>query len=187
MMRHHRGAPEPEEESSSDEEDAFSALSSSKSKRAKTSTVWPSGTSSIGNQPQSKHTQQPVQQPRQEQQQQQRLPASLTSSMKRHHTALSDARKAKMENLLSELQATERTVKPHRSARDVAPKGSFVRPGEEHLTTNLFLGNLATSITEEQLTELFSQFGEALCACLFVKSRVVLTCSCACGCILSNS
>jgi U2-associated protein SR140 len=38
--------------------------------------------------------------------------------------------------------------------------GSFVQPGEEHLTTNIFAGNLAPSITEEQMTDLFRQFGE---------------------------
>jgi RNA recognition motif-containing protein len=39
-------------------------------------------------------------------------------------------------------------------------KGSFVEPGEEKLTSNLFVGNLAPSITEEDLSNLFSQFGE---------------------------
>jgi len=39
-------------------------------------------------------------------------------------------------------------------------KGSFVEEGEEHLTTNIFVGNLAPSVTEEQLTDLFRQIGE---------------------------
>jgi U2-associated protein SR140 len=39
-------------------------------------------------------------------------------------------------------------------------KGSFVDDGDEHITTNIFVGNLAPSITEEQMTELFRQFGE---------------------------
>jgi RNA recognition motif-containing protein len=38
--------------------------------------------------------------------------------------------------------------------------GSYVDPGDEDSTTNIFVGNLAPSITEEQMTDLFRQFGE---------------------------
>jgi RNA recognition motif-containing protein len=85
------------------------------------------------------------------------LPTVNTSSMKRHHGS-SDSRKAKMDALLQELEA-EKVTSP---SRPFVPqkKGSFVQPGQEHLTTNIFVGNLAPSITEEQMTELFRQFGE---------------------------
>lgn len=85
------------------------------------------------------------------------LPTSNTSSMKRHHGS-SDSRKAKMEALLQELEAEKASAVIHPFVPE--KKGSFVQPGQEHLTTNIFVGNLAPSITEEQMTELFRQFGE---------------------------
>ncbi len=39
-------------------------------------------------------------------------------------------------------------------------KGSYVEPGMEHLTTNIFVGNLDPMTTEEELTDAFRQFGE---------------------------
>ncbi len=39
-------------------------------------------------------------------------------------------------------------------------KGSYVEPGMEHLTTNIFVGNLDPTTTEEELTDAFRQFGE---------------------------
>jgi RNA recognition motif-containing protein len=110
---------------------------------------------------------------------QQKLPISLTSSMKRHHKP-SDTRKAKMDALLQELEA-EKERNPTQSKRFAPEKqGSYVELGEEHLTTNIFVGNLAPGITEEQLSDLFLQFGEirfgrALCfVCAWVRvfSRV---------------
>jgi len=84
---------------------------------------------------------------------------SITSSMKRHHKP-SDIRKAKMDALLQELEAEKDEI-PRNSKRFVPEKkGSFVVAGEEHLTSNLFVGNLAPSIAEEDLSNLFSQFGE---------------------------
>jgi hypothetical protein len=98
-----------------------------------------------------------------------------TSSTKRHHGEVSDARKAKMDAILLELESetTNRVSKSsdmsrhrHRSnnliERPMQQRsgGSFVDPGDEHMTTNIFVGNLAPSITEEQMTELFRQFGE---------------------------
>jgi hypothetical protein len=93
--------------------------------------------------------------------QQQPLPtAALTSSMKRHHKP-SDQRKAKMDALLQELKAEKNRAPPADPHRFIPEKkGSFVDQAEEHLTTNIFVGNLAPSITEEALTDLFLQFGE---------------------------
>lgn len=111
------------------------------------------------------------------------------SSAKRHHGAISDTRKAKMDALLLELQS-EKSISDNpnqrRGSRDIRndsqrkpstmmdgdslshngsvlvpdKKGSFVEPGEELETTNIFVGNLAPSITEEEMTDLFRQFGE---------------------------
>ena len=38
--------------------------------------------------------------------------------------------------------------------------GSYVEPGQEHLTTNIFVGNLDPTTTEEELTDKFREFGE---------------------------
>jgi hypothetical protein len=145
MIRRRRTTPE-EDERSSEEEDAFSAMSRKGGKRAKKDAdnqQFESGAPAKKKPPPKKQT----------------LPISLTSSMKRHHKP-SDQRKAKMDALLQELEA-EKSHGPresHRSAPD--KKGSFVETAEEHSTTNIFVGNLAPSITEEALTELFLQFGE---------------------------
>jgi len=153
MIRRRGGAP-PEEESSSDEEDAFSALSSrkakppAKAKSAPTDTAASAATNSGTTKPS------------------QSFPVSNTSSMKRHH-GTSGSRKAKMDALLQELEVEKATASTTRRGAFVPEKkGSFVQPGEEHLTTNIFVGNLAPSITEEQLTDLFRQFGEALVLCV---------------------
>ena len=153
-----RGRPEhEEEESSSDEEDAFSALSRrGNNKRQKPNnsgnndrTITPATTQNgSGGKEDSSKKQQQQQQPKQV------LPISLTSSMKRHHKP-NEVRKAKMDALLQELEAEKNSKAPtrkeqqqhyHRFVPD--KKGSFVDPSEEHLTTNIFVGNLAPSITE---------------------------------------
>ncbi|OEU18643.1 hypothetical protein FRACYDRAFT_183475, partial [Fragilariopsis cylindrus CCMP1102] len=65
-----------------------------------------------------------------------------------------------MDALIEELEAEKNQI-PNKSNRFVPEKkGSFVEPGQEYLTTNLFVGNLAPSLTEEDLSNLFSQFGE---------------------------
>lgn len=91
-------------------------------------------------------------------------PVAQTSSNKRHHGAASDGRQAKMEAILLELEAEALRNKSgnENPQRRTHPRtgGSFVDPGDEHCTTNIFVGNLAPSITEEQMTELFRQFGE---------------------------
>lgn len=92
------------------------------------------------------------------------LPLATTSSMKRHHKEMSGSRKAKMDALLQELEQEKKHI-DHVTTRERPPikKGSFVDPGEEHITTNIFVGNLAPTLTEEEVTNLFRQFGRKSC------------------------
>jgi hypothetical protein len=123
----------PSEESSSDEEDAFSEMTRKNSKRSKTDSTKPSsngGGGFIKVLPKPK-----------------KLPAVLTSSMKRHHKP-SDTRKAKMDALLQELEAEKNRIPREQHKFVPEKKGSFVEASEEHLTTNIFVGNLAPSVTE---------------------------------------
>lgn len=125
MVRHRRGAVQ--EESSSDEEDGFAKLSK-KGKKDKKGRARSASKDDIL----SKKVTSPT------------LPASTTSSMKRHHVGGNDARKAKMDALLMELEA-EKSMNPIVTTdrgRGFVPdkKGSFVDPGDEHLTTNIFVG-----------------------------------------------
>ena len=88
------------------------------------------------------------------------LPLPMTSSMKRHHKEMSDSRKAKMDALLQELEQEKKNVDTGRDRAFVpVKKGSYVDPGDEHITTNIFVGNLAPTLTEEEVTALFRQFG----------------------------
>jgi hypothetical protein len=129
-MIRRRGEEPQEDSSSSDEEDVFAALSK-KTKWAKTDS---------GNQS-SSHVKKPaLPKP-------QHLPISLTSSMKRHHKP-NDTRKAKMDALLQELEAEKDRISREPQRFVPEKKGSFVEPSEEHMTTNIFVGNLAPSITE---------------------------------------
>lgn len=82
-----------------------------------------------------------------------------STSRKRHYGAETSQRKAKMEALLQELQHTSSTAPTKVTGTHL--KGSYVQPGEEHVTTNLFVGNLATNISEQDLGNIFGQFGEA--------------------------
>lgn len=157
-MRHRRNALEAEDSYSDEDDDAFAALSR-KAKRPKIavsnrqSNTTGSKSSDINSN--SNETKDPPS----------TKVSVTTSSMKRHHGALTDARKAKMDALLVELaeesKPKAKQQQQHHSQRQQQQqvRGSFVQPGEEHITTNLFVGNLAPSITEEQLSELFSQFG----------------------------
>jgi len=72
-----------------------------------------------------------------------------------------------MDALLLELEAEkERVAHRQQDARRAGGRtehrnrGSHVDEGDELITTNIFVGNLAPSITEEQMTDLFRQFGE---------------------------
>jgi len=107
------------------------------------------------------------------------LPSTETSSNKRHHHA-NASRQAKMDALLQELQSTKPADPATSQAEDYGSisaheasyygdgydrpppqkMGSFVEPGQEHLTSNVFVGNLHPATTEEELTDAFRQFGE---------------------------
>ena len=116
-----------------------------------------------------------------------------SSSTKRHHH-VNAARQAKMDSLLEELQ-TAKPIDPSTSWGNggddyygttieneshygrvdrYAPmkKGSYVEPGMEHLTTNLFVGNLDPLTTEEELTDAFRQFGELYSLYIFVSHDI---------------
>jgi RNA recognition motif. (a.k.a. RRM, RBD, or RNP domain) len=155
MIRHRSATAQNDKtSSSSDEEDAFSLLSRKK-KRPKIpenqkTTETPIASSTSSPVVPHKHEVSLL------------LPAvSATSSMKRHHGILSDTRKSRMDALLMELAAEKHKARSE-PPRHFVPdkKGSFVEPGEEHLTTNIFVGNLHPTITEEDMAEVFRQFGE---------------------------
>ena len=134
----------PEEESSSEEEDAFSALA--RRRANKRSKLGPSDTAIKSNSPPRKEEKQTPSQQKNPAVSL-KLPVSLTSSMKRHHKT-NDSRKAKMDALLQELSAEQKSTPKERQKFVPEKKGSYVDPAEEHLTTNIFVGNLAPSITE---------------------------------------
>ena len=137
-----RRGQRPEEESSSEDDDAFAALSQKSNKRQRAESQGDASKSQSSSDPHPTHATSSSSKII--------LPISITSSMKRHHKP-NDDRKAKMDALLQELEAEKQKVErvgkdPHRFVPE--KKGSFVDPSEEHLTTNIFVGNLAPSITE---------------------------------------
>eukprot|EP00804_Cyclotella_cryptica_P004065 CCRYP_015455-RA/>CCRYP_015455-RA protein AED:0.35 eAED:0.35 QI:186/1/1/1/1/1/3/36/782 len=102
------------------------------------------------------------------------------TSAKRHHH-MNAARQVKMDALLSELQSTKPTdpspaavgameygsieegesyFGPGSMNHRPNKMGSYVEPGQEHLTTNIFVGNLDPCTTEEELTDVFREFGD---------------------------
>jgi RNA recognition motif-containing protein len=90
---------------------------------------------------------------------------SVTSSMKRHHTAMTNSRKKQMDSLLQELEREKSFALNNTDTRSTTvfvpnKRGSYVEPSEEHLTTNLFVGNVAPTISEEAIAAVFSKFGE---------------------------
>jgi hypothetical protein len=194
MRRHRSGAPE-QEESSSDEEDAFAKMPSRNNKRAKIKEEpkdEPSAATraKIKEEPKdepSTTTQSATGSPKEatavgasttttmppSQQNIPALSATVTSSMKRHHSVSSDARKAKMDALLMELEEAKHNTRKTPYSRGES-KGSFVEHDEEHVTTNIFVGNLPSSMTEERLTNLFEQFGETLLVLKLCDCRVML-------------
>jgi RNA recognition motif-containing protein len=183
MRRHRSGAPE-QEESSSDEEDAFAKMPSRKNKRAK---IKEEPTDEPSAATRAKIKEEPKDEPSAttqsaasntttmppSQQNNPALSATVTSSMKRHHSVSSDARKAKMDALLMELEEAKHNTRKTPYSRGES-KGSFVEHDEEHVTTNIFVGNLPSSMTEERLTNLFEQFGETLLVLKLCDCRVML-------------
>jgi U2-associated protein SR140 len=149
-MRHHIGAPpEPNSDSSSDEDDAFSAFNRKKPKKGKSI----NGPAKSENYTKNEDTHKARDIHKN---------FGEPSSKKRYHFQ-SNTRGAKMDALLQELQETSTHVTA--SSTDRAPlekMGSFVTPDEEPFTTNIFVGNLAPVTTEEELTEIFRQFGALL-------------------------
>lgn len=151
-MIRRRGQPTREDSSSSDEEDAFSALTRKRgAKRSKVEQTDDDrlGTISAATSGTNGDIVQPNVAPGPA------LPVPLTSSMKRHHKP-SDTRKAKMDALLEELAAEQKDRPPETSSRHARfvpeKKGSYVDPGEENVTTNMFVGNLAPTVTEYVLS-----------------------------------
>lgn len=70
-----------------------------------------------------------------------------------------------MDALLQELQETPIQMSSskvsHKSIKAPPEKmGSYCFPGEESSTTNIFVGNLSPLTTEEQLSDIFRQFGD---------------------------
>jgi RNA recognition motif. (a.k.a. RRM, RBD, or RNP domain) len=175
-MRHYSAAPRvpDDQEESSDDDDAFSALAR---QRPRTKRQRPS---MLEEEERSMKAGDDMIHPQESAMDDQKRPVAQTSSTKRHHGAVSDARQAKMEAILMELEAETTTRaggsgKPHRRTHLPPPRtgGSFVDPGDEHCTTNIFVGNLAPSITEEQMTELFRQFGEPLVLSILLGCRCI--------------
>ena len=102
----------------------------------------------------------------------------------------SSKRAAKMDALLQELQETSSKPKDTSSSsssqqqsydadlhyslynRPLPEKmGSYVLPGEEYVTTNIFVGNLSPLTTEEEVTDVFRQFGAyETCVFFFIVS-----------------
>lgn len=176
MIRRRGHEQEGVESSSDDEEDAFAALSQ-KANRKKKTKISPSShsaasvidtednkgkTAAMNADFSGSKSASAVRESTSSASQPFRLPkTSITSSMKRHHKP-SDIRKAKMDALLQELEAEKDEI-PRNSKRFVPEKkGSFVVAGEEHLTSNLFVGNLAPSIAEEVNSLCGIKFAEVL-------------------------
>ena len=160
-MRHHIGVPPTaNSDSSSDEDDTFSAFNRKKSKKGKRTPVQLSiersqkkGKSSLSKSGNSIKNEEALNT------EGVRTNIGDTSSNKRQYFQ-SSARGAKMDALLQELQETSTSVTTSSAERAPLDKmGSFVTPDEEPYTTNIFVGNLAPVTTEEELTEIFRQFG----------------------------
>lgn len=152
-MRHRSTAlPSGNDDSSSSEDDAFSALSRKKKISAPSTSKYLVSSSNssttvangvVADDSTSKTTN------------------TDTSSNKRHHHQ-STQRKSKMDALLQELQETPISGPVSHKPIKAPPEkiGSYCLPGEEASTTNIFVGNLSPLTTEEQLSDIFRQFGD---------------------------
>mmetsp|Transcript_8563 Transcript_8563/g.16155 ORF Transcript_8563/g.16155 Transcript_8563/m.16155 type:complete len:629 (-) Transcript_8563:156-2042(-) len=155
MTRHRRSAPCENDDSSSSDDDAFSALSRKKKKGiintpSAKSPILPFGSTTIAAVAVADDSTA-------------KSANADTSSNKRHHHQ-STQRKSKMDALLQELQETPISgqVSSHNKPTKAPPEktGSYCLPGEETSTTNIFVGNLSPLTTEEQLSDIFRQFGD---------------------------
>jgi RNA recognition motif. (a.k.a. RRM, RBD, or RNP domain) len=178
MIRRRGHQPEQEDDSSSDEEDAFTAMSRKRPKTSRTNsaaaeegkkqTITTETSGIDASAPAISTSAGPGSGSGSTTTMEGKKPLTLTSSMKRHHKP-SDTRKAKMDALLEELEAEKNNKKQNhnrptsRHEHQLEKKGSYVRPEEEHLTTNIFVGGLSPSVTEEDLSRLFKEFGEKRC------------------------
>ena len=133
-------------DSSSDDDDAFSVFNRKKSRRSKKIKDPPEKPKSSNNEDVVKARE--------------IKRSSSAIAAKRHHHQ-SKARGAKMNALLQELEDTSTNTAVTSTTVPVFQEkmGSFVTPDEEPFTTNIFVGNLAPVTTEEELKEIFRQFG----------------------------
>jgi len=161
-MRHRSRAPPPSESDESSDEDAFTAFSRKKI-RKKSLTGTSANTSSNTTISTNHHgaESKPVVPSSGENESANAKAAIIdTSSNKRHHHQ-SFHRTAKMDALLQELQETRIPETSQQRKNNVPDKiGSYCLPDEEHSTTNIFVGNLSPLTTEEQLSDIFRQFGD---------------------------
>jgi len=159
------GKSDHQASSSEDEEDAFAALARKKKKNSKLASndvVVDNNTAVPSTMNES-------------------VVACAGTNQKRHHHP-SAARAAKMDMLLQELQETatnsidqQAPTSSHATTHDRAPlekMGSYCLPGEELITANLFVGNLAPCTTEEELAELFRQFGKRIVYYCMIHSSI---------------
>ena len=154
MLRHLRGAPlkvsDDDGSSSSSDDDAFNAFS--RKKKVKKSP-----------------SEKKLSSKRQKPSSSSKGTSVDTSSNKRHHHQ-SSQRAASMDALLQELKETPLSEQ-NADRKNKLPdrSGSHCLPGEEDITTNVFVGdNLSPTTTEEELTDLFRQFGMLLVYVLLI-------------------
>lgn len=100
------------------------------------------------------------------------LSSNISSTKRHHYQNPNSSRAAKMEAMIQQLEMDSQDLKKSNHASDVAPsssrrdavksttKGSYcTNAHEEQTTTNIFVGNLSPLITEEDLYQVFSEYG----------------------------
>ena len=160
-MRHRSKAPPPSESDESSDDDAFTAFSRKKKIRKSLTGTSATNDSSTTTNICTNHAESKPVVPSSGENEIANAKAAIidTSSHKRHHHQ-SSHRTAKMDALLQELQET-RIPETSQRKNNVPDKiGSYCLPDEEDSTTNIFVGNLSPLTTEEQLSDIFRQFGD---------------------------
>ena len=160
-MRHRSKAPPPSESDESSDDDAFTAFSRKKKIRKSLTGTSATNDSSTTTNISTNHAESKPVVPSSGENEIANAKAAIidTSSHKRHHHQ-SSHRTAKMDALLQELQET-RIPETSQRKNNVPDKiGSYCLPDEEDSTTNIFVGNLSPLTTEEQLSDIFRQFGD---------------------------